>query len=81
MSALLEVYEYSKSSHKENEKEIHNMLSMIFRSIFLQRYKDISPDIRAICIEEIGLWMKKYPQTYLENQYLVHIGKILFSFS
>lgn len=35
---------------------------------------DTLPDIRAICMAEIGVWMENYPQNFLDDSYLKYIG-------
>ncbi|KAG7164936.1 cohesin subunit SA-3-like [Homarus americanus] len=45
---------------EENMDEIKNM--------------DTLPEIRSICMAEIGLWMKKFHQNFLDDSYLKYIG-------
>ena len=47
---------------EENMDEIKNMLTYMFKSVFVHRYRDTLPEIRAICMAEIGVWMKKFHQ-------------------
>lgn len=35
---------------------------------------DAIADIRAICIEEIGMWMKLYSDAFLNDSYLKYVG-------
>jgi hypothetical protein len=37
-------------------------------------FRDTLPEIRAICMQEIGLWMKKFHQNFLDDSYLKYIG-------
>ena len=37
-------------------------------------YRDTLPEIRSICMAEIGLWMKKFHQNFLDDTYLKYIG-------
>jgi len=37
-------------------------------------YRDTLPEIRAICMAEIGVWMKKFHQNFLDDSYLKYIG-------
>ncbi|OAD58654.1 Cohesin subunit SA-1 [Eufriesea mexicana] len=39
---------------EENMDEIKNMLTYMFKSVFVHRYRDTLPEIRAICMAEIG---------------------------
>ena len=35
---------------------------------------DAIAEIRAICIEEIGVWMKLYSDAFLNDSYLKYVG-------
>uniref|UniRef100_A0A8C5SUZ1 SCD domain-containing protein n=1 Tax=Laticauda laticaudata TaxID=8630 RepID=A0A8C5SUZ1_LATLA len=41
-------------------------------------WNDIIPEIRAICIEEMGNWMRIYPDTFLNDSYLKYLGWMLY---
>lgn len=36
--------------------------------------RDTLPDIRAITMAEIGIWMEKFPAHFLDDLYLKYIG-------
>lgn len=36
--------------------------------------RDTLPEIRSICMSEIGVWMKKFHQNFLDDSYLKYIG-------
>ncbi|NXT36598.1 STAG3 protein, partial [Pelecanoides urinatrix] len=38
------------------------------------RGRDVVPEIRAICMEELGTWMKSYAASFLTDGYLKYIG-------
>lgn len=59
---------------EENMDEIKNMLTYMFKSVFVHRYRDTLPEIRAICMTEIGIWMQKFSQNFLDDSYLKYIG-------
>lgn len=59
---------------EENMEEIKNMLTYMFKSVFVHRYRDTLPDIRGICMSEIGVWMIKFPINFLDDSYLKYIG-------
>ncbi|KAI5744904.1 hypothetical protein M8J76_006416 [Diaphorina citri] len=59
---------------EENMDEIKNMLTYMFKSVFVHRYRDTLPEIRAICMAEIGVWMKKFHTNFLDDSYLKYIG-------
>lgn len=62
---------------EENMDEIKNMLTYMFKSVFVHRYRDTLPEIRAICMAEIGVWMKKFHQNFLDDSYLKYIGNLI----
>lgn len=35
---------------------------------------DVLPEIRSICVEELGLWMKLYSSAFLNDSYLKYMG-------
>ncbi|KAM4662683.1 cohesin subunit SA-2 [Discoglossus pictus] len=59
---------------QENQDEIENMMNAIFKGVFVHRYRDAIAEIRAICIEEIGVWMKMYSDAFLNDSYLKYVG-------
>ncbi|XP_063999553.1 cohesin subunit SA-2-like isoform X3 [Pogoniulus pusillus] len=58
--------------------EMQNMMNALFKGIFLNRYRDVIPEIRAICVEEAGNWMKMYPDGFLNDSYLKYLGWMLY---
>lgn len=59
---------------EENMDEIKNMLTYLFKSVFVHRYRDTLPEIRGICMMEIGIWMQKFSSNFLDDSYLKYIG-------
>lgn len=47
---------------------------MAFKSDWLCLFRDAIAEIRAICIEEIGVWMKLYSDAFLNDSYLKYVG-------
>jgi len=37
-------------------------------------FRDTLPEIRAICMTEIGVWMMKFHSFFLDDSYLKYIG-------
>ncbi|XP_069655750.1 cohesin subunit SA-3 isoform X2 [Haliaeetus albicilla] len=70
LEALLE----KRRELQEQQEEIENMMNAIFKGIFVHRYRDVVPEIRAICMEELGTWMKSYTASFLTDGYLKYIG-------
>ncbi|CAF4734932.1 unnamed protein product, partial [Rotaria sp. Silwood2] len=46
--------------------------------VFIHRYRDVVPDIRCLCVSELGEWMKNYPMVFLDDIYLKYIGWTLY---
>ncbi|GAA6224102.1 cohesin subunit SA-2-like [Lates japonicus] len=59
---------------QERKVEIESMMDVIFKGVFLKRYRDVLPEIRSICMEELGLWMKLYSSAFLNDSYLKYMG-------
>ncbi|XP_058470569.1 cohesin subunit SA-2 isoform X1 [Solea solea] len=63
---------------QEKRVEIENMMDIIFKGVFLKRYRDVLPEIRSICVEELGLWMKLYSPVFLNDTYLKYMGWMMY---
>lgn len=37
-------------------------------------FRDVIPEIRAICMEELMVWMKLYSSVFLNDSYLKYVG-------
>ncbi|XP_066477866.1 cohesin subunit SA-2-like isoform X2 [Tiliqua scincoides] len=74
----LDQLEIKRREYAQKPLEIENMMNAIFKGTFLQRYRDVIPEIRAICIEEMGNWMKIHPDVFLNDSYLKYIGWMLY---
>ncbi|XP_015788951.1 cohesin subunit SA-1 [Tetranychus urticae] len=61
-----------------NMEDIKTMLGYLFKSIYVHRYRDIVPEIRGLCVTEIGIWMAKFPNHFLDDSYLKYVGWTLF---
>uniref|UniRef100_A0AAQ5YF32 Cohesin subunit SA n=1 Tax=Amphiprion ocellaris TaxID=80972 RepID=A0AAQ5YF32_AMPOC len=70
----LELLLQKRKELQENQDEIENMMNAIFKGVFVHRYRDAIAEIRAICIEEIGMWMKLYSDAFLNDSYLKYVG-------
>lgn len=58
----------------DNMEDIKTMLGYLFKSIFVHRYRDIVPEIRSMCMYEIGIWMKRFPNYFLDDSFLKYVG-------
>ncbi|XP_034525777.1 cohesin subunit SA-3 isoform X3 [Ailuropoda melanoleuca] len=70
----LESLSEKRKELQEHQEEIEGMMNALFRGVFVHRYRDVLPEIRAICIEEIGSWMQSYSTSFLTDSYLKYIG-------
>ncbi|KAK7882344.1 hypothetical protein WMY93_028518 [Mugilogobius chulae] len=59
---------------EEKRSEVESMMNVIFKGVFLKRYRDVLPEIRSICMEELGVWMKNYNTVFLNDSYLKYLG-------
>ena len=59
---------------EENMEDIRTMLGYLFKSIFVHRYRDSVAEIRSTCMSEIGTWMKRFPNHFLDDSYLKYVG-------
>lgn len=50
------------------------MMNATFRGVFVHRYRDRLPEIRVVCIEELGMWLKTDPEDFLNDGYLKYLG-------
>ncbi|XP_064422599.1 cohesin subunit SA-2 isoform X1 [Latimeria chalumnae] len=70
----LELLLQKRKELQENQDEIENMMNAIFKGVFVHRYRDAIAEVRAVCIEEIGMWMKMYSDAFLNDSYLKYVG-------
>ena len=48
-----------------------------FSAVFMHRYRDSNPAIRALCLEHLGGWMAERPGIFLEDKYLKYFAWML----
>ncbi|KAH7709190.1 Cohesin subunit SA-1 [Aphelenchoides avenae] len=77
-SEKMETLMTSKNELDEKINDLSLMVQYLFKSVFVHRYRDVVPDIRSICVTEIGNWMRVYPALFLEDSYLKYIGWTLY---
>ncbi|KAM9740869.1 cohesin subunit SA-1 [Menidia menidia] len=73
-SDRLEELEATISELKENREELTSMMNATFRGVFVHRYRDRLPEIRASCMEELGVWLKTDPEDFLNDGCLKYLG-------
>uniref|UniRef100_A0A3Q2QQQ3 Cohesin subunit SA n=1 Tax=Fundulus heteroclitus TaxID=8078 RepID=A0A3Q2QQQ3_FUNHE len=59
---------------QENREELSFMMNTTFRGVFVHRYRDRLPDIRATCMEELGVWLTTDPENFLNDGCLKYLG-------
>ncbi|KAM0753990.1 hypothetical protein T439DRAFT_298458 [Meredithblackwellia eburnea MCA 4105] len=71
--------ELAKAAAKVHERKttVEGYLDELFASVFVNRYRDFEPVIRAECIKALGQWMKSYPEYWLEGNFLRYHGWVL----
>jgi cohesin complex subunit SA-1/2 len=66
-----------QSTIQENEERleaVNTILSDIFDSMWIHRYRDIDPKIRTECFLSLTEWMQTYRDMFLESQYVRYLG-------
>ncbi|XP_029141815.1 cohesin subunit SA-3 [Protobothrops mucrosquamatus] len=59
---------------QEKQEELETLMNALFKGVFVHRYRDLIPEIRAICIGEMGEWIQHYAASFLTDGYLKYIG-------
>ncbi|EAU84056.2 cohesin subunit [Coprinopsis cinerea okayama7 len=62
---------------RERRKHLAEYLKEFVDGVFVHRYRDLDPNIRAECVKAIGLWFTKYPGHFLDGAYLRYVGWVL----
>ncbi|KAG8957246.1 hypothetical protein FRC03_010340 [Tulasnella sp. 419] len=57
--------------------QLKEYLKEFFDGLFVLRYRDADPGIRAECVQEFGVWLDKYPAYFLEGNHLRYLGWVL----
>ncbi|KAJ3591901.1 hypothetical protein NHX12_007031 [Muraenolepis orangiensis] len=63
---------------QEKRSDIESIMDTIFKGVFLKRYRDVLPEIRSICMEELCSWMKMYSAAFLNDSYLKYVGWMMY---
>ncbi len=58
--AQLEKLVAKRGSLQQNKNELEDIMKGLFSSVFVHRYRDVRPEIRAVCITELGNWLLNY---------------------
>ncbi|KAI0795779.1 hypothetical protein C8Q75DRAFT_747433 [Abortiporus biennis] len=62
---------------RERRTKLAEYLKEFVDGVFIHRYRDLDPSIRAECVRAIGLWFSKYPSHFLDGNYLRYVGWVL----
>ncbi|KAM6953761.1 LOW QUALITY PROTEIN: cohesin subunit SA-2 [Aplochiton taeniatus] len=73
MQRLEELQATIKELH-EHQEELSCIMNAGFRGVFVHRYRDRVPEIRSVCIEELGVWLRENPVDFLNDGYLKYLG-------
>ncbi|OBA20380.1 hypothetical protein METBIDRAFT_78780 [Metschnikowia bicuspidata var. bicuspidata NRRL YB-4993] len=52
-------------------------LADIFQHVFVHRYRDVCPHVRAECVRALALWMVQYEEMFMRAEYLRYVGWLL----
>ncbi|KAA0709804.1 Cohesin subunit SA-1 SCC3 -like protein 1 [Triplophysa tibetana] len=72
-----EELENSLKEVSEHQEDLRSLMNGIFKGVFVHRYRDRVPDIRAICMEEMGVWFRENPACFLNDEHLKYVGWML----
>ncbi|KAI1138576.1 STAG-domain-containing protein [Hypoxylon sp. FL0543] len=60
-----------------NREFVDGKVKDLFDIVFVHRYRDIDPKIRAECVEALGTWICTLPTVYMSPEYLRYLGWLL----
>ncbi|GJD10295.1 Cohesin subunit SA-3 [Galdieria sulphuraria] len=67
----------SSSEKATNLTSIAEYLDKIFNKVFVLRYRDVAPEIRALSISYLGEWILNLPRSFLDDRFLKYVGWML----
>ena len=68
----------TKVDEMEKKKDmVESGLKDIFDTVFIHRYRDVDPKVRADCSMALGSWIATCPDIFFEGQYLRYLGWVL----
>jgi len=74
---LIENTQKTVEAAKDNREFLDAKAKDLFDIVFVHRYRDIDPKIRAECIEALGTWVCTLPTVYMSPEYLRYLGWLL----
>ncbi|XP_049323894.1 cohesin subunit SA-3 isoform X4 [Astyanax mexicanus] len=73
----LEELQNSYNELLEHQEELDSLMNAIFKGVFVHRYRDKVPEIRALCVAEMREWLRENPGAFLNDGYLKYLGWML----
>ncbi|CAI2165090.1 10174_t:CDS:10 [Funneliformis geosporum] len=58
----------------EKKQQLESYFNDFFNGVFIHRYRDVEAIIRAECVKELGVWIVKYPDRFLEDKVTRYLG-------
>ncbi|OTA99636.1 hypothetical protein M426DRAFT_16238 [Hypoxylon sp. CI-4A] len=74
---LIENTRRALETANQNREFIDAKVKDFFDIVFVHRYRDIDPKIRAECVEALGTWICTLPTVYMAPEYLRYLGWLL----
>ncbi|OAX37862.1 hypothetical protein K503DRAFT_742134 [Rhizopogon vinicolor AM-OR11-026] len=65
------------SEVRKRRTALAEYLKEIVDGVFVHRYRDLDPHIRAECVRAMGHWFTHYPAHFLDASYLRYVGWVL----
>lgn len=53
------------------------IVSDIYDTVYVNRYRDVDPKIRVECVTALGTWVTTLPDVFFDGQYLRYLGWVL----
>ncbi|RKF83062.1 Cohesin subunit psc3 [Golovinomyces cichoracearum] len=71
--------DFQRRVNKINERKamIEGQIQDYFDTVYVHRYRDIDPKIRAECVEALGTWIVSLESYFFDGQYLRYMGWML----
>ncbi|KAF8902622.1 hypothetical protein CPB84DRAFT_1961568 [Gymnopilus junonius] len=76
-NARLKELEVKSQSIKRTQNKLKAYIKEFVDGVFVHRFRDLDPNIRADCVRALGLWLRKYPEHFLDAHYLRYVGWVL----
>lgn len=61
----------------KKRETLEGIIKDFFDTVFVHRYRDVDPKIRADCVAALGDWIITLPDVFFEGQYLRYLGWVL----